>query len=177
MIWKPVVSFEGLYSISEYGDVKSLDREVLHYKGGVNRIKGKTLKTPLDRYGYKKVVLFNKGKRTYTTVHRQVAIAFIPNPNNLPEVNHKDSNKLNNHKSNLEWCTTEFNSEHAHENNLIDYNKISGINHYNTKLSEKDLKEVRRLLKTNMKQIDIARKFSTSKSAISRIKLGISYKK
>ena len=174
--YRDIKGFEGLYQISEYGDIKSLDREISHYKGGVSKIKGRVLKTPLDKYGYKKAVLFNKGKRTYTTVHRLVALSFITNPNNLPEVNHKDGDKLNNYWKNLEWCTTEDNLKHAHKNNLIDYNKNSGENCYITNLTNKIVKEIREKMANGIKNKDIEKEYSLSRSTVSRIRTNKSFK-
>ncbi|MEK4132027.1 NUMOD4 domain-containing protein [Solibacillus sp. FSL W8-0474] len=107
-VWKDVAGYENLYMVSDTGRVFSK-------KSGV------VLKTPLDRYGYQKVSLYSNKKYKYTTVHRLVAKAFIPNPDNKETVNHKDGNKTNNHVSNLEWATSGENTRHAHKNGLIDY--------------------------------------------------------
>lgn len=102
MMWR-IIEYAPNYIINEYG-------EVYKYKGEkCYRI----MKTSIDRYGYLKMPLSYKGKRYYKTVHRLVAEIFIPNPDNLPEVNHIDGNKLNNHISNLEWCTGEYNLWHS----------------------------------------------------------------
>jgi len=94
-IWKPVVGYEGLYEVSSMGRVKSLKRNT-----AIDRI----LK-PHNTKKYFQVCLCKNGIIAYKTVHRLVAEAFIPNPDNLPEVNHKDENKLNNEISNLEWIS------------------------------------------------------------------------
>lgn len=95
--WKPVKGFEGLYEISNLGRVKSLwyGRE-------------KILK-PEKILGYLRVVLCRNGKKKKLFVHRLVAIAFLPNPKGLPEVNHKDENPSNCVVSNLEWCDRRYN--------------------------------------------------------------------
>lgn len=176
MIWKPVVSFEGLYSISEYGDVKSLEREIDRGDKPNYIRKERVLKTPLDRYGYKKVVLSKSKKKTHSTVHRQVALAFIPNPDNLPEVNHKDGNKLNNYWKNLEWCTTEYNLKHAHENNLVDHSKNSGENCYITNLTNKTVKEIREKMANGARNKDIGKEYNLGRSTVSRIRMNQSFK-
>ena len=110
--WKPVVGYEGLYEISNWGRVKSLKRLVkIHNKWGecYITINEKILKKRIDKYGYERVMLCKHGKSKLKQVHRLVAEAFIPNPYNLPQVNHKDEDKQNNHYLNLEWCTHEYN--------------------------------------------------------------------
>ena len=99
-IWRPVVGYEGLYEVSNMGNVKSLD-----WKGtGTERIM-----SPVNLNGYLRVLFNRNGKRKLKLVHRLVAEAFIPNPDNLPCVNHIDENKSNNHVENLEWCTHKYN--------------------------------------------------------------------
>ena len=98
-VWKDVKGFEGLYQISSLGQVKSLRRN-------------KILKPKKHRCGYLIVDLCNNGEKT-RYIHRLVAEAFIPNPNNLPQVNHIDENKKNNSVNNLEWCTPKYNTNYG----------------------------------------------------------------
>ena len=98
-IWKDIKGYEGLYLISNLGNIKSLH----NYRRG-NIIKPKLKK------GYYQVGLRKNNIRKWYAVHRLVALTFIPNPNNLPCVNHKDENKLNNNINNLEWCTVYYNN-------------------------------------------------------------------
>lgn len=118
---KDVLNFEGLYQVDENGNVYSLDKEVnagIMYHDKVIK-KGKQLKPETQKNGYKRVLLISKdNKRCHKLVHRLVAEAFIPNPNNLLQVNHKDGNKNNNHVSNLEWCTHQYNNIHALQTGL-----------------------------------------------------------
>ena len=95
-LWKDVVGYEGLYQVSRYGNVKNIKTN-------------KVLKISTHK-GYQVLGLRKEDKIIRYFVHRLVAIAFIPNPNNLPEVNHKDENKLNNCVDNLEFCTHKHNS-------------------------------------------------------------------
>lgn len=109
-IWKPVVGWEGLYECSNMGRVKSVDRYVPHrYDGEFQFIKGTIRKTKYNNGGYEIITLSKDGKEKTCLVHRLVAQAFIPNPNNLPEINHRDENTKNNCVDNLEWCNREYN--------------------------------------------------------------------
>lgn len=112
-IWKDVQGYEGRYQVSNLGNVKSLKDNT-----GKPREKLRSLAT--DKLGYKKVDLYRKGDKPKThLVHRLVAKAFLPNPENKPMVNHKDSNPSNNHIENLEWCTQSENIIHGYREGNI----------------------------------------------------------
>ena len=106
-IWRPIVGYEGLYEVSSYGRVRSLDR----YDNKNHFRKGLIMKQndSGNGRGYMSVILCLNGKIKKYLVHRLVAQAFIPNPDNLPEVNHKDENPGNNNVTNLEWCDHSYN--------------------------------------------------------------------
>ena len=105
--WRPIEGYEGLYEVSNTGRVRSLD---MYVKGKSYRLhKGKVLSPGKNKNGYLKVNLHYNGKRETITVHRLVAQAFIENPDNLPQVNHKDEDKTNNNVDNLEWCDVKYN--------------------------------------------------------------------
>ena len=104
-IWKDIQGYEGMYQVSSHGRVRSFKW---------NRCK--ILKTRKDKKGYTVVTLTKHSKNYVPKVHRLVAIAFIPNPNNLPQVNHKDEDKSNNNIDNLEWCTNEYNRNYGTRN-------------------------------------------------------------
>lgn len=100
-IWKEIQGYEGLYAVSSKGRVKNIDT-------------GKVLKNNINNHGYVRIGLYNgDGKRKWIRIHRLVAEAFIPNPDNLPQVNHKDENKTNNNVENLEWCLASKNIRHS----------------------------------------------------------------
>lgn len=103
-IWKDVPGFEGLYWVSNYGQIKSVPRRGT--TGGI-------MKGHADRKGYINVTLRKDGMQYTQKLHRLIAITFIPNPHNYPEVNHRDENKQNNRVDNLEWCTTSYNHEYG----------------------------------------------------------------
>lgn len=112
VVRKPVKGYEGYYEVDCFGRVYSLDRTVsvndngrMYDKPVVGRVMGQTVKSN----GYKCVSLTKDGESKAFYVHRLVADAFIPNPDDLPMVNHKDEDKSNNFVENLEWCTNEYN--------------------------------------------------------------------
>ena len=101
VLWRDVVGYEGLYQVSNTGKIRSLYR----YK--------KELKPNITKNGYATVELFKNKKSKRLLIHRLVAFAFIENPSNLPQVNHIDENKLNNHVENLEWLTAKENMNYG----------------------------------------------------------------
>ncbi len=122
-IWKDIEGYEGLYEISNLGNVKSLARtwNFRDYGNGKKQViksKEKILKTSISNSGYVLVGLSKNNKNSLKAVHRLVAKAFITNPTNKPQVNHIDGNKLNNRVDNLEWCTNRENQIYAWRNGL-----------------------------------------------------------
>ena len=104
-VWKDIKGYEGKYQISSYGQIKSLN-----YNNTGNE---KLLVPILTTGGYLKVVLCKNGKPKPFYIHRLVAINFIPNPDGLPEINHKDEDKVNNNAENLERCTGKYNCNYG----------------------------------------------------------------
>lgn len=103
--WKPIEGYEELYEVSNMGNVRSLDRTIIYSNGKKYFYKGQMLKPQITR-GYLRVGLKNK---KYFFIHRLVAEAFLPNPSNYKEINHKDENPKNNCVDNLEWCDRTYN--------------------------------------------------------------------
>lgn len=108
-VWKEIEGYEGLYQVSTEGQVRSLN---YNHTG-----KTKILQQDTNKKGYKRVRLCKKGEKTKPySVHRLVALTFLDNPNNLPQVNHKDENPANNAVWNLEWCTPAYNMNYGTRN-------------------------------------------------------------
>ena len=149
--WKDIKGYEGLYQISNLGRVKSLPRN--------GTIKDeRIIKYSLDKYGYPQVVLNNKKHKCFR-VHRLVAEAFIPNPQNKSTVNHIDGNKTNNKLNNLEWNTIKENNDHALRTGLQKF-KGNKINQYTLDgrfiKQWKSQREIERKIKVNHSNLKLA---------------------
>lgn len=111
--WLPALGYEKYVEISSYGRVRTISRNTMRKDGRILTLKSKILKSFINNSGYKvaTIYLYDLVYKSYKkeTIHRLVAKTFIPNPYNLPQVNHKDENKLNNSVENLEWCTAQYN--------------------------------------------------------------------
>lgn len=110
-IWKQIPGYEGYYKASNLGRVRGVDR-MANSKGGMRLYKGHILKQNSVHDGYMQVKFCINNKKSQQLVHRLIAMTFIPNPEHLPQVNHKDGNTSNNTVENLEWCTASQNSLH-----------------------------------------------------------------
>ena len=113
-IWHPCAGYETHYEVSNLGNVRSVERMVLHEEGGLKRNPSKVLKHGKGKNGYLTVSFSVDSVKSNHSVHRLVARAFILNESNKPQVNHKDGNKHNNHIDNLEWMTCSENGLHAY---------------------------------------------------------------
>ena len=109
--------------VSDDGKIYTLDHSYLRKNGRLDNRKGKQLRPSIDKYGYERVVLTKDGIRKTYSVHKLVALAFIPNPENKTTINHIDGNKRNNNVSNLEWATEKENQNHKWKNGLANYNR------------------------------------------------------
>lgn len=118
-IWKPVKNYEGWYEVSNLGRVRSVDR-IVTYSDGIKHLwKGQMMKLKKGNNGYLQIGLSKNSKVNFFIVHRLVAQAFIQNPDNLPQVNHKDENKTNNCVSNLEFCSHSYNVNYGTRNKRV----------------------------------------------------------
>lgn len=142
--WKKVVGFEEQYEISNIGNLRSVDRLVDHYKGGKRLYKGTNKKLRLNKDGYFRCNLKNKGKRFDFTIHRLVAISFLEKPIGKDFVNHINGIKTDNRVENLEWCTCGENTIHAVKERLIKtkLNDAQAMEIKNSKLSNRKLGKI-----------------------------------
>ena len=140
-IWKDVQGYEGIYQVSNFGRVKSLGRFVDRLASGHCWQKERILKPNKTKYGYLNVILSKKGKTKTFSVHRLVAVAFIPNPENKPQIDHINADKTNNTVNNLRWVTCKENI-----NNPLTLVKITGKNNYlyGKNLSEETKQKIRK---------------------------------
>ena len=164
-IWKDVVGYEGLYQVSNLGKLKSLKKTIIKSKGGKFSYPEKIMKTKFDK-NYERVGLSKNGVKKYFLVHRIVAIAFLNNLNNKKTVNHINGVKSDNRVQNLEWNTLSENIKHAFDTKLKI--PIMGEKHYSTKISDEIVLKIKNEHK-NLKQIEIAKLYSLSKTTISNI--------
>lgn len=128
-MFKGIFGYERYYEISSDGIVKSKDRTQTDSLGRTRTWKGQVLNPDIAPNGYYRITLAVEGKKKQVYIHRLIATHFMDNPNNLPQVNHIDGNKLNNSMDNLEWVSAQENTIHAYKNGLI--NHIAGENHPN----------------------------------------------
>lgn len=118
-IWKDIKNYEGIYQISNLNKVKSLSRILLDITGRKQAIKERIMVQSINNSGYKYVPLSKNNSVINHHIHRLMAETFIANTENKPQINHIDSNKLNNNLTNLEWCTQSENIIHAFNNGKI----------------------------------------------------------
>lgn len=172
-IWKEIKNYEGLYEISSKGRVKSLAR----ISGSCVR-KERLLKLNTTKDGYSFVSLSKDSKQKSFRIHRLVAEAFIPNPDNKETVNHKDGDKSNNHIENLEWATREENIQHSYDLGLKKP-MMGGLNG-NAKLSKGDILFIRENYKKGdrggFSSVALGKRFGVSHRVILLVASGKSYR-
>ena len=165
-----ISGYEGIYVVSNLGRVRSVDRTIISKDGVARRLKGKVLKLVRATYGYHMVGLHKDGEVKLMLVHRIVAKAWLPNPRNLPVVMHLDDVTDNNRVSNLKWGTHKENTQDMIAKNRC--NPLRGSEVENSKLIEKDIPKIRKLLAKGCEQKEIANKYGVDPSLISHIKRG-----
>ena len=158
-IWKDIYGYEGKYQVSNYGRIRSV----------------KILKPCKSSFGYYRVGFSENGKIKSFSVHRLVALSFVPNPERKKEVNHMDGDKTNNRADNLEWVTQSENIQHAYDNGLCK----KGSEHYAAKLSKKEVESIKKDYIAFDKErggVALAKKYNVTPLTIYRIIRGVGYK-
>jgi len=155
----------------QFKQIKGYENYLVSDRGRVFNLKFKRFRKPAkNSCGYFQVDLWKNGVGKTLKVHRLVALAFIPNPENKLTVNHIDSDRTNNFVSNLEWNTYSENSQHGFDNGLLKPPCLKGIKHGNSKLSEKEVLEIRRIFATGeYTQTALGKIFGVDQSIIGRI--------
>ena len=176
-IWEDIEGYEGLYQVSNLGRVKSLDRYVKARSHSKEFKKGKILKPRISQKGYLTVLLCKDNIGKEYRIHRLVALAFIPNPENKLEVNHIDGKKQNNCVDNLEWNTRSENIKHAFAHDL---KKIrNSENSHLSKLTKVQVAQIRKEYipyDKNFSTYALAQRYGVSAGTINSIVHNKTYK-
>ncbi len=169
--WRPVAGYEGLYEVSSAGRVRSLDRIMgMNASGSRSRtVNGRILKPLQGTKGYPMVHLLNAGVARTIKIHRLVAVAFLPNPTNLPQVNHLDKDVHHNDLTNLQWCTNLENAQHSWTAGLRTAPKRAAAESHFARLSWPQVHCIRALASAGLSPVQLARIFPCGRLNISLI--------
>ncbi len=146
--WKDIKGYEDFYEISSTGIVRSKPRTLTDSIGRTRSWEGRILNPDIAPNGYYRITLSVNRKRKQVYLHRLLAEYFIENPNNYPQVNHIDGNKLNNRLENLEWCTVQENTIHAYKHGLIHH--VCGKDHPNYGKTGSESKKAKPVISKNV---------------------------
>jgi len=168
--WKDIKGYEGFYQLSNFGNIKSVNRCIIRSNGRKQTFKGIKLSPSMSKIGYYVIALQKKGyiKRHY--IHRLLAQTFIQNIDNKPYINHINGIKSDNRLENLEWCTHFENMLHSR---LIGLNMVigqKGENHSQSKLTNNQVLEIKNKLKSGARGFELAKEYNVSQSTICGIK-------
>lgn len=160
--WRDIEGYEGMYQVSNLGNVRGLNR----VDSTGRKRKERILKPKVTSSGYHQAGLCKNSKVTNHLIHRLVAVAFIDNPDNKKTVNHKDGCKSNNKLMNLEWLTASENNKHAFS---VGLKSAKGSKNSQSKFTEEDIPVIFRLYRQGLSQKKIADKFNVQQQSISKI--------
>lgn len=174
-IWKDIPNYEGIYQASTLGNIRSLGftHEINNQWGStcIRHKKGRVLKQHINTAGYYSVQLCKDGMTKRMMTHRLIAITFLLNPENKREVNHKDSNRLNNNLNNLEWVTSKENTNHYIK--LGRKRFLVGTNTHNSVLTEDVVKQI---FLSELSAEKLSKILNINKGTIASVKQGINWK-
>ena len=165
-IWKDIPGYEGLYQVSSLGRVKGLKRTIYNSLKGDYLLEERLLKSGYNKNGYESYVLSNSKSKKRMNIHRLVALAFIPNPDDKPCVNHINGIKSDSSIGNLEWCTYSENTKHAFKTGLMSMTKGEECSW--SKLTEDDVRYIREN-KGIISYSKLSKKYKISTTTISKI--------
>lgn len=171
--WRDVSGYEGMYQVSNLGRLKSLERYVRHSANNISLKKEHIFNVGISNKSLI-AILSKEGTSKGYLIYRLVAKAFIPNPENKPEVNHIDGNRMNNKVTNLEWATRSENEKHAYDTGL--YVSRKGENHPMSKITRNDILKMYDLFNAGNSKKQIAEIFNISYSHVCRIFKGSTWK-
>lgn len=169
MEWKDIPGFNGDYQINRVGQVKM--REKVLWNGRI--MPEKIMSSKITQNGYKRIGLRENGTRRHYSIHRLIALTFIPNPQNKPQVNHKNGIKTDNRVDNLEWVTQAENMQHAMK---IGTHKIQGPESKRAKLTWRQINEIKKLRRTGATLQAIGDRFKVTKGTIWKIMNNYTYR-
>lgn len=177
-IWKDIAGYEGLYEVSSFGRVRSMPRNIPKTRYGqmVPTLYSGKLLSGTNRLGYRAVLLYREKASKHFLIHRLVAVAFIPQVEGKPQINHINGIKDDNRVSNLEWVDASENQLHAIALGLVDHSHMKGANNTGAKLTADDVIQIRSLLQAGKKSNELAAKYRVSTSCIYKIKHGLKWK-
>lgn len=175
-IWKDVVGYEDRYEVSNFGGVRS--KSYMKYGKNMHGVisfmtRAKTLSLGTHTDGYKQVSLCKNGTRTTFKVHRLVAFAFIHNPENKPQINHKNSVRWDNRVENLEWCNNQENIVHSYSSGS---NSNAGELHPRNVLNNSLVYEIRRLYDSGVRCIEIANRLHLKVATVEKAAWRVNWK-
>ena len=180
--FKDIPNYEGRYAVTQHGRVWSYRKETPVGKNGGVRVDGDRwlklheAKAQSGKIYHRVVLIDSNGKRKQWLVHRLVSICFIPNPDNLPFINHKSGVTTDNRVENLEWCTPQQNAAHAYMNGWVTPPNQSGTNNSNASITVEDVRQIRALAAVGMGDTAISRKLNLTRNIVKGVTKGKNWK-